>query len=417
MFSLSTSFSHRIVVFQLEYNGEMKNYFKNQYLQLLRNQGYKAGIVPVQNTENEVERLAEVKRLGIMELDLSDERRYNSMTQVATYLTGCKQSAINILGSNVQQCKANFGFNMMQSTMLKEIPREISVCQFSLSNPGQPLIIENILEDERTKNMKNMPFDPGFRFYAGAPLISSRGFSLGVLCVFDPTPKNLAHQQIEGLRLLSDQVVHLLEEESIPSGATVQEDETEEEKSQLQGEYYSTSSILFADFVGFTNMVENCEPGELLETLNTFFMGVDRIMSKHNVRKVKTVSDCYMCVGGIPSQQVSQAHEVCSAAADMLIFIEGTNIQFEALGRPRWELRIGIHSGPVIAGTAGNTFDIWGDAVNIAARLESSGESGKIHISEKTKDYLECVGSFTPRGEVELKNKGAWSTFFLDEIY
>ena len=102
MFSLSTSFSHRIVVSQLEFNGEMKNYFKNQYLQLLRNQGNKAGIVPVENTENEVERLAEVKRLGIMELDLSGERRYNSMTQVATYLTGCKQSAINILGSNVQ---------------------------------------------------------------------------------------------------------------------------------------------------------------------------------------------------------------------------------------------------------------------------------------------------------------------------
>ena len=73
-------------------------------------------------------------------------------------------------------------------------------------------------------------------------------------------------------------------------------------------------------------MVENCEPGELLETLNKFFMGFDRIMSKHNVRKVKTVSDCYMCVGGIPSQQVSQAHEVCSAAADMLILVEGTNI-------------------------------------------------------------------------------------------
>ena len=73
------------------------------------------------------------------------------MTQVATYLTGCKQSAINILGSNVQQCKANFGFNMMQSTMLKEIPWEMSVCQFSLSNPGQPLIIENILEDENER--------------------------------------------------------------------------------------------------------------------------------------------------------------------------------------------------------------------------------------------------------------------------
>ena len=416
MFSLSTSFSLRIVVFQLEYNGEMKNYFKNQYLQLLRNQGNKAGIVPVENTENEVERLAEVKRLGIMELDLSGERRYNSMTQVATYLTGCKQSAINILGSNVQQCKANFGFNMMQSTMLKEIPREISVCQFSLSNPGQPLIIENILEDERTKNMKNMPFDPGFRFYASLPLLSSRGFSIGTLCVFDPNPKNLDHQQIDGLRLLSDQIVHMLEKELNSTGSSVPEDKTEEQPSKMKGQYYSATSILFADFVGFTNLVENSDPGELLETLNTFFSGFDRIISKHNVLKVKTVGDCYMCVGGIPSQQKTHAQEVCAAAIDLLKFVEGTNIQFEALGKPCWELRIGIHSGPVIAGTTGSTFDIWGDSVNIAARLESSSESGKIHISEKTKDYLEDAGSFSPRGDVELKNKGAWSTFFLDKL-
>ena len=298
--------------------------------------------------------------------------------------------------------------------MMKEMPREISVCQFSLAKPGQPLIIENILDDDRTKNWKNMPFDPGFRFYASLPLMSSRGFSLGTLCVFDPNPKNLAHQQIDGLRLISDQIVHMLEKESISSGTSSPGDKTQEEPSQMQGQYYSATSILFADFVGFTNMVENSDPGELLETLNTFFMGFDRIISKHNVRKIKTVGDCYMCVSGIPSQQKTHANDVCAAAMDMLKFVEGTNIQYEALGKPRWELRIGIHSGPVIAGIAGNTFDIWGDAVNIAARLESSGESGKIHISEKTKDYLEGAGNFSPRGEVELKNKGTWSTYFLN---
>ena len=297
---------------------------------------------------------------------------------------------------------------------MKEVPREISVCQFSLAKPGQPLIIENILDDDRTKNWKNMPFDPGFRFYASLPLMSSRGFSLGTLCVFDPNPKNLAHQQIDGLRLISDQIVHMLEKESISSGTLAPGDKTQEEPSQMQGQYYSATSILFADFVGFTNMVENSDPGELLETLNTFFMGFDRIISKHNVRKIKTVGDCYMCVSGIPSQQKTHANDVCAAAMDMLKFVEGTNIQYEALGKPRWELRIGIHSGPVIAGIAGNTFDIWGDAVNIAARLESSGESGKIHISEKTKDYLEGAGNFSPRGEVELKNKGTWSTYFLN---
>ena len=101
----------------------MKKLFMDQCLQLLRKQWAKADIVPVENPDNENERLAEVKRLGIKELDLDDESRYNSMTQVATYCTGSNQGARNILGSTVQQCKANFGFNMLDSTMLKEVPR------------------------------------------------------------------------------------------------------------------------------------------------------------------------------------------------------------------------------------------------------------------------------------------------------
>ena len=132
----------------------------------------------------------------------------------------------------------------------------------------------------------------------------------------------------------------------------------------MEGQYYSASSILFADFVGFTNMVENCEPGELLDTLNTFFSGFDSIMERHNVRKVKTIGDCYMSVGGISTQNGTHAHEVCSAAIDMLKFVEGTNIQYKALGKPRWELRIGIHSGPVITGSAGK-FLIFGETWSI----------------------------------------------------
>ena len=418
MFPQAISFFLRKVDFLEEHvRYIMEKDEKKEQLEMMREAGVKAGIVPVKNLFNEDQRIEEVKRLGILDLNLSSESRYNSMTQVATYLTDCPQSQINILGSDVQQCKASFGFTPEEVDMRKEMPREISICQFGLAKPGQPLIIENLLEDDRTKNWKNMPFDPGFRFYASLPLMSSRGFSIGTLCVFDPNPKNLGHQQIDGLRLLSDQIVHMLEKELNSTGdVSVPEAKTKEQPSQMKGQYYSVSSILFADFVGFTNLVENSDPGELLETLNIFFSGFDRIISKHNVLKVKTVGDCYMCVGGIPSQQKTHAQEVCAAAIDMLKFVEGTNIQYEALGKPCWELRIGIHSGPVIAGSAGNTFDIWGDAVNIAARLESSGENGKIHISEKTKDYLEGAGSCTPRGEVELKNKGSWSTYFLDGL-
>ena len=394
----------------------MEKMGKQEFMEMLREEGKKAGIEPVKNLFNEDKRIEEVKRLGILDLNLSSESRYNSMTQVATYLTDCHQSQINILGSDVQQCKASFGFAPEQIEMMEEIPREISICQFGLAKPGQPLIIENVLEDDRTMNWKNMPIDPGFRFYASLPLMSSRGFSIGTLCVFDSSPKNLDHKQIDGLRLLSDQIVHMLERESGSTDSSSTEKEDVEEPSQMRGQYYSVTSILFADFVGFTNLVENSDPGELLETLNTFFSGFDRIISKHNVLKVKTVGDCYMCVSGIPSQQKTHAREVCAAAVDILKFVEGTNIQYEALGKPRWDLRIGVHSGPVIAGTAGNIFDIWGDAVNIASRMESSGESGKIHISEKTKDYLEGYANLSHRGEIELKNKGKWSTFFLEEI-
>ena len=97
-------------------------------------------------------------------------------------------------------------------------------------------------------------------------------------------------------------------------------------------------------------------------------------------------------------------------------FVDAINLQREVLGKERLELRIGIHSGALIAGTSGNAFDIWGDAVNIAARLESSSKPGKVQISEKTKDYLEGEGELTSRGEINLKGKGRVKTFFLESL-
>ena len=389
----------------------MKSFFRQKINDILRTRGEQAGIVPVTNLKNEDLRLAEVNRLGIIDRNLSEERKYSSITQLATYLTGCEHSMINILDSNVQHCKVSFGFNVLEKTITKEIPREISVCQYSLSSPNKPLIIEDLLEDERTKNMSQLGLGPVFQFYAGSPLITSRGYSIGTLCVLDSSPQKLIHQQVEGLRLLSDQIVEMIESESIDIKEKKVIDISTEEK--YEGRYYSAVSILFADFVGFTNMVENTEPGELLDTLNNFFIGFDKIISKYNVRKVKTIGDCYMCVSGIPNQQKSHANDICSAAKDIIQFVEGTNIQHKVIGKPRWDIRIGIHSGPVIAGNSIDSFDIWGDAVNIAARIESAGEKGKIHISKKTSDYLEGSEKLIPRGKVDLKNKGSQETFFL----
>ena len=157
--------------------------------------------------------------------------------------------------------------------------------------------------DERTKQKYSRPESSPIRFYAGAPLISSRGFALGTLCVVDETPKSLKHNQIEGLRLLADQIVSLIESEHEAKQPKESETKTDGEPAESSGRYYSSTTILFADIVGFTSKVEHLDPGELLATLNTFFKGFDKIVSKHKVRKVKTIGDAYMCVGGISEQR------------------------------------------------------------------------------------------------------------------
>lgn len=358
-----------------------------------------------------------MKRLGILEKDFKEDPRYYSLTEIASYLFECPNCAISILGSTIQRCKIAYGQSEEEEKEIEiDEPRDLGICQFSLTNPHQPLVIENLLEDERTKNKYRRPESTPIRFYAGAPLVTSRGFSIGTLCVVDKIPRSIKHNQVEGLRLLADQIVSLIENQHVPEQTKGPEFNKNENSSKAVGSYYSSATILFADVVGFTSKVERLEPGELLLTLDTFFQGFDKIVDKNKIQKVKTIGDAYMCVGGIFKKTKSHAKNVCRTALDMLQFVEGLNLQREVLGKDRWELRIGIHSGALIAGTSGNAFDIWGDAVNIAARLESSSEPGKIQISEKTKDYLEGEGEFTFRGETKLKGKGKFDTYFLKSL-
>jgi len=386
-------------------------------LEKVRKECEELGMIPVKNPDNEDLRIKELKRLGILEKNLEQDPRFASLTEVATYLTECPYCAINILGSTVQRCKIIFGLSKKEEKdFQRDTPRDLSICQFSLINPHQPLIIENLLEDDRTKMKYSHPDSSGLKFYAGAPLISSKGYSLGTLCVADEITKSLKHNQIEGLRLLADQIVSMIENENYSKKIKETKNVEDKEFFEITGRYYSSATILFADIVGFTSKVERMEPGELLATLDTFFKGFDKIISKNKIQKVKTIGDAYMCVGGIEDKDSSHAKKVCVSALDMLRFVEGVNLQHEALGKECWKIRIGIHSGSLIAGNSGNSFDIWGDSVNIASRMESSSEPGKIHISQKTKDYLEGMGEVTPRGKVELKDKGLWNTFFLESL-
>ena len=369
------------------------------------------GHQPAPILENEQERLQDLDSLGIVKEDIRKDQRFSSLPRLASYLTSCPQAWINIIDKDTQHCKIDYGQNSVLSYMSREIPRGLTACQHVVNNNCEPLVIEDCTVDERTKLVAEASGGGFPRFYAGSPIVSKNGFILGTFCVMDEEPRSISHEQLEGLRLLADQFVELLDTRQVEAPSVNNDD-----KLAVNGDYYSSASILFADFVGFTQKTEEIQPGELLEILSSYFNGFDQIMERFGLKKVKTIGDAYMAIGGVPDKNSDHAVQVCKAAQEMIKYVNGMGVQQEALGKDSWKLRVGINTGPVIAGNTGNNFDIWGDAVNVAARLESSGEEGKIQISEKTKQFLPKNAKVTFREKVHLKNKGKMDTFFLEEI-
>ena len=369
------------------------------------------GHQPAPILENEQERLQDLESLGIVKEHIRKDQRFSSLPRLASYLTSCPQAWINIIDKDTQHCKIDYGQNSVLSYMSREIPRGLTACQHVVNNNCEPLVIEDCTVDERTKLVAEASGGGFPRFYAGSPIVSKNGFILGTFCVMDEEPRSISHEQLEGLRLLADQFVELLDTRQVEAPSVNNDD-----KLAVNGDYYSSASILFADFVGFTQKTEEIQPGELLEILSSYFNGFDQIMERFGLKKVKTIGDAYMAIGGVPDKNSDHAVQVCKAAQEMIKYVNGMGVQQEALGKDSWKLRVGINTGPVIAGNTGDNFDIWGDAVNVAARLESSGEEGKIQISDKTKQFLSENAKVTFREKVHLKNKGEMDTFFLEKI-
>lgn len=185
---------------------------------------------------------------------------------------------------------------------------------------------------------------------------------------------------------------------------------------RAQAKKYDTISVMFTDFKDFTNRSENMTPEELVTELDTYFCEFDRIVVKYGLEKIKTIGDAYLCIGGISGESEKSAINTVRAASEIMEFVNSTAEQRKQNGDEYFEMRIGITTGPVVAGIVGEkkfAYDIWGDTVNTAARLEQSGVEGRINISDTTyeivKDKFECEY----RGEVEAKNKGMLKMYFL----
>ncbi len=195
----------------------------------------------------------------------------------------------------------------------------------------------------------------------------------------------------------------------------------EELKSQGQAmsRGYEHVTVLFTDFKGFTMAAEKLTPSELVQELDKCFYYFDEVVERYNLEKIKTIGDAYMCAGGIPEPNRTNSVDIVLAALEIQKFMSQMGEIKSGLGEPFWEIRLGIHTGPVVAGVVGKkkfAYDIWGDTVNTASRLESSGEPGRVNISETTynlvKDFFVC----TYRGKVHAKNKGEIAMYFVERI-
>lgn len=183
-------------------------------------------------------------------------------------------------------------------------------------------------------------------------------------------------------------------------------------EEKVIGDRFADVTVMFADLVDFTESSEDADPEVLIRELNDLFSAFDRLALRHGLEKIKTIGDAYMVAGGLPEQRPDHA----AAVADMALSVrDEVSKHVDPAGHPM-AVRIGIDTGPVVAGVIGEhkfSYDLWGDTVNTASRMESHGVAGTIQVTPRTYQRLGADFTFEPRGPIDIKGKGRMNTWFL----
>ncbi len=390
---------------------------------------------------NEAGRNEAVRSYNI--LDSAPELAYDDLSELAAQICQCPVAYIAFIEDERTWLKAKYGL----PPDLNNIPREITFCAHTIC--GEELVMApDLTADERFSQIPFVTGDPHLRFYCGVPLITPEGYALGTICTLGFEPKKLEPEQQEGLRRLRRQVMgqlelrrKLVESDNIMreldisrAAAATAHRKTEEllanilpqsiavelrDSGKVVPRYFPSATVLFADFKGFTQLTERLEPAALIGLLDQYFSAFDDIITHHDLEKLKTIGDSFMAVAGVPYENRSHPVQAALAAMEMQAAVQKMKAQREKMRLPALDLRIGLHTGPVIAGVVGKrkfTYDIWGDAVNIAARLEEAGEPGRINVSGAVKERLAAYFDLEPRGSIAAKHKGEIEMFFLNRL-
>lgn len=389
---------------------------------------------------NDAERVAALNAYRV--LDTPPEFAYDAITELAAQICGCPVALIGLIDETRDWMKAKYGL----PADFTECPRDMQICAATICQ-NDLVYAPDLTKDERFKDYPNVVGEPYTRFYCGMPLINRDGYALGTLCVIDFAPREISPSQRESVRRLAQQAVahlelrrQLLERDELlrdldkARAAMAAEQERSEALLDtifpapiaaelkagrpVQPRHYDLTTIMFADFVGFTRMTEALQPAALVQQLDDHFTRFDAILRKRRLETLKTIGDACLCVGGAPETNRSHAIDACLAALEMQAYLAPWNRQREKLRMQPWQLRIGINTGPVIAGLVGKrrTYDVWGDAVNMAQRMEAAAEPGRVNISASTFHYVRKLFETEPRGALQVKNKPPVEMFFLNRI-
>jgi len=390
--------------------------------------------------ENESLRLATLSSYDV--LDTAPEVSFDEITELAAEILQCPVSFIEFMDADRQWFKSKYGL----PDDYVETPRDIAICNTVICQ-GDLLYVPDLSDDDRFKNNPLVESEPNIRFYAGAPLITPNGQAIGTICSVDFEKRDLSINQREALRKLSKQVMAQLElrrtlievnrlveeQKELSQRVNLEKENVElllsrvlpdeiakelQDNERVEPKYIDECSILFTDFVGFTKLTETLSPKTLIDLLHQVFCQFDKICKKYEIEKIKTIGDSYMCVSGITKNKKEHTQRICLAACEMLEYLSKANAQRSKLKMPTWEMRLGIHTGPIICGVVGEdkfTFDVWGDSVNTASLMEQNGTPGKINVSESAYFRVNKQFNCEERGEILTTKKGPLKMFYVNK--